>query len=226
MRVLAIAHGLNQLAGIGLPLREILAQRAREPSRNRRVIARCARIGPRRQVLAQSKVGAAVNLHGRQHPLHVGDVGADTDVGVVLGGRADHRRPSDVDVLDTFVEGRALGGGRLERIEVHIDQIDAADPVLLHRRRMLGRVAVGEDAAVDDGVQRLDPPVHHLGKAGEVRHIFHRQAGVGDRLAGAAGRDQLDAKANQRGGRLNQAGLVGHGNQRALDGNAVGGRGK
>jgi hypothetical protein len=33
---------------------------------------------------------------------------------------------------------------------------------------MLGIVAHREQAAVDLGVQRLDPPVHHLGKAGKL----------------------------------------------------------
>ena len=43
------------------------------------------------------------------------------------------------------------------------------------------------------GMQRLDPPVHHLGKAGEVGDVLDLQPGRGDRLRGAAGRDQFDA---------------------------------
>ena len=40
----------------------------------------------------------------------------------------------------------------------------------------------GQQAAVHRGMQRLDPAVHHLGKAGEVR-IAHREPGIGERLA-------------------------------------------
>ena len=67
------------------------------------------------------------------------------------------------------------------------------------------------------GMQRLHAAVHHLGKAGELGHVAHLQAGVGERLAGAAGRDQLDAVAGERAGELDQAGLVGHGEQGAGD---------
>ena len=117
------------------------------------------------------------------------------DVVVVLGRGADHRRSADVDVLDAVVEGRALRDRRLERIEIDHQQIDRRDAVLLHRCRVRGVVADRQQAAMHLRMQRLHPAVHHLGKAGEVRHVAHLQAGVGERLGGAAGRDQLDAVA-------------------------------
>ena len=58
-------------------------------------------------------------IHDRQHEL------------VVLGRRAEHGRPADVDVLDGVLERHVgLGDGHLERIEVHRDQVDRADAVL------------------------------------------------------------------------------------------------
>ena len=48
------------------------------------------------------------------------------------------------------------------------------------------------------GMQRLDPAVHHLGKAGELGDVRHLQPGRGDRLGGAAGGDQFDAMAGER----------------------------
>ena len=51
-------------------------------------------------------------------------------------------------------------------------------PVLLERGHVLGIVADGEDAAVDARVQRLDPAVEHLGKAGDLGDVAHRQPGV------------------------------------------------
>ncbi len=63
----------------------------------------------------------------------VGRLDHHGDVGVVLGGGADHRRPADVDVFDAIVESRAFGDGGLERIEVHHQQIDRLDAVLVHR---------------------------------------------------------------------------------------------
>ena len=64
-------------------------------------------------------------------------------------------------------------------------------------------------------VQRLDPAVHHFGKAGEVRDVLDLKPGRRDRLRGAAGGDQLDAVACQRAGEFDQSGLVGNGQQSA-----------
>ena len=58
-----------------------------------------------------------------------------------------------------------------ERVEIDHDQVDRRDAVLGHRRGMLGIVAHAEQAAMDLGVERLDPPVHHFGKAGEVADV-------------------------------------------------------
>ena len=61
------------------------------------------------------------------------------------------------------------------------------------------------------GVQRLDPAVHHFGKAGQLRDVLDLQAGGRDGLGGAAGGDELDAVAGERLGKFDQAGLVGNG---------------
>ena len=59
----------------------------------------------------------------------------------------------------------------LERVEVDADEVDRLDAVLLHRGDVLGVVALGEQAAVDLRVQRLDPAVHHLGEAGDLADV-------------------------------------------------------
>ena len=84
---------------------------------------------------------------------------------------------------------------------------------------MLGVVADRQQAAVHQGMQRLDPAIHHFGKAGDVGDVAHRQPGIGQRLTGAAGGDQFHALLRQRAGELDQPGLVGHGQQSA--GNAA-----
>ena len=63
-------------------------------------------------------------------------------------------------------------------------------------------MAAREDAAVDLGVQRLDAAVHHLGKAGDVRDVDDRQAGIGEGLGRAAGRDQLESARGERRGQM------------------------
>ena len=90
---------------------------------------------------------------------------------------------------------------RLERIEVAHDQVDRLDAVFLQRGPVLGIVAHGEDAAVDVRMQRLDPAVEHLRKAGDLGDLAHRQAGLGKRLARASRGDQLDCQGRQGRGR-------------------------
>jgi hypothetical protein len=76
-----------------------------------------------------------------------------------------------------------LGHGRFERIEVDHDQVDRADLVFGHRGGVLGIVAHGQQPAVDHRVQRLDPAVHHLGKAGQFGNVLYRQPASRSALA-------------------------------------------
>ncbi len=142
---------------------------------------------------------------GAQLLEHGGVVGRrrdDADVLVVLGRRPHHGRAADVDELDGGVGG--------ERVEVRHHQVDGIDAVGRQVVEVLGLGAVGEDAAVDLGVEGLDPPAEHLGRAGHLRHL-----GVGDaRLAqlgrGVAAGDQLPAQVGEALGQLDQALLVVH----------------
>ncbi len=71
--------------------------------------------------------------------------------------------------------------------------------MLLHRGGVFRVIADREEAAVDFGVERLDAAVHHFGKAGDLRHIHHRQAEVAQEFGRAAGADQLDAELGHEG---------------------------
>ena len=73
--------------------------------------------------------------------------------------------------------------------------------------------AIREHAAVDRGMERLDPAVEHLGEpVTAATSVTGRPA---SRSAGrAAGRDQLEALGDQPAGEVDQAVLVGHRQQR------------
>ena len=88
--------------------------------------------------------------------------------------------------------------------------------------RVVG-AAAAEQAAVHHRVQRLDPAVHHFGEAGDVADVAHRQARVAQRFGGAAGGEQFDAQRGQGAREVDQAGLVGNGQQGPADGQSVGG---
>ena len=80
---------------------------------------------------------------------------------------------------------------------------------------------VCEEARVHGRVQRADAPVEVLGIPRHVGDLGDGQAGVGDGLRGAAGRDDLDARLHERGRELDEPALVAHGDQRALHGHHV-----
>ena len=140
---------------------------------------RCARLNP-----PARRSGDDVGVVGRF------DHGGDTRM--ILRGGPDHRGTTDVDLLDAVVYGRPGRDGGAERVEVHDDQIEGLDAQLLQLVEMTGQPGVGEQPAVDLGVQRLHPTVETLREAGDLLDLLHRQAGLGDRRRRIAGGDQVD----------------------------------
>jgi hypothetical protein len=140
----------------------------------------------------------------------IGRIGDDRHVGVVLGRRAHHARAADVDVLDDLVARRPAHHRFLERVEVDHDEVDRADLVRFHRRRVFRVVAHCEQAAMDQRVERLDPPVHHLGKAGHVGYVLHVEPRIAHRARGSARGNQLDSGLGQLRAEVRQTALVGH----------------
>ena len=57
-------------------------------------------------------------------------------------------------------------------------------------------VATAENATVYLGMQGLDPAVHHLGEAGVVGDLGHRQARIGQQLGGTTGGEQATPRAS------------------------------
>src|SRR5690606_34534715 len=106
---------------------------------------------------------------------------------VVLGGRAQHGRATDVDVLDGVLEGAVRARRRLpEWVQVDDQQVDATDAVLFDGLEMLGHVATCQQAPVYLGVQGLDAAVEDFGGAGVVGHFLNLQAAFGQQLGSAA----------------------------------------
>jgi len=51
-----------------------------------------------------------------------------------------------------------------------------------------------QQAAVDQGMEGLDPAIQHLGKARVLADVFDLEAGFAQDFGGAAGADELDAE--------------------------------
>ena len=106
-----------------------------------------------------------------------------------------------------------LGRRLAERVQVHADEVDRRDPVLGDRRHVLGEVAAREQAAVHRGVQGLHAAVEHLRELRHVGDVGDGEAGGAQGLGGAAGGEQGEAEGAESGGELDQAGLVGDGEE-------------
>jgi hypothetical protein len=105
--------------------------------------------------------------------------------------------------------------GLLEGVEVDHQQVDATDAVLVERAHVLGKVATGEQSAVDLRVQRLHAAVEHLRETGVLGHFGHGEPLFGKKLRGAAGGQEVHAQFGERAGEVDDSGLVRHADQRA-----------
>ena len=210
VRILAVAQVCDLLVGVRPGGRKALIGARREPCRDRRLIARgageCLGGQTRAQRQRQQSPGPA---QCAEHLLVVGRVDDHGRKGAVLGGRADHRRPADVDVLDDLRRvGVAARDGLLEGVQVHAHQIDLLD-LLLGRGLQVGvLVATGEQPRIEAWMKRLDAPLHDLGEAGELLDRAHGHAGAGELARRASRGDDLHAQTLQAAGEVDDPALV------------------
>ena len=160
---------------------------ARKPSGNRGIICRRGGIGLGGKLAAERQRGCPPGLRQFIDQCGiVGRIGNDRHKGMVLGRRSHHRGATDVDIFNRFITAGTARNRRLERVEIDHHQIDRADRVGLHRGHMFGIVAHCQQSAVNDGVQRLDPAIHHFGKAGQFGNVAYRQTRFAQGLGRAA----------------------------------------
>ncbi len=230
MRVLAVAHVLRldelhvvgareQAAIFGAELLGALVDAA-EVVGDHAVIAGGVLERLERQVEALG-IGQPAVLQVVDHCRVVLGVDHDGDILVVLRRAADHGRAADIDILDGVRQGATgLGHGGGERVEVDRHQIDRRDAVLGHDCTV--QITTAEDAAVDLRMQGLHPAIHHFREAGVVGDFDGGDAILAQQLEGATGGQDLDAKGFEFTGEVDDAGLVGHADQRAAHGKAGG----
>ena len=97
MRILAIAEDRLAAERQGDPLREVHARLDVQVPGDRRIVgAGRAKRGPRQVCAGLLSNHAAAGLHLRDDTVVLIRAGQHSDVPVVLGSRADHRRAADV----------------------------------------------------------------------------------------------------------------------------------
>jgi len=106
---------------------------------------------------------------------------------VVLGARAHHCRPADVDLLDDLGWCRTARRGRGKGIEIDHEQLERADAEAVHGLDVRRIRRVGQQTGVHMGVQRLDSSAEDLGKPGDLLDRRDRDAELADPGRGGAG---------------------------------------
>ena len=163
--------------------------------------------------IGRNQAAGAVHLLGN-HPI-VRAVHHDHHVRVILGRRAHHRGPADIDILD---RGREAGVGffhhLLEGIKVDYYQVDRFQVMLGHLAAMRRHVAPGQDTAVDPRMQGLDSSVQDLRKSSEFADRLDLETVLIERRFGATGGQQFDPMTDQRRGKFAQAAFVCYSEQR------------
>ena len=82
---------------------------------------------------------------------------------MILGGRPQHCRAANVDVLDGVLKRTVGLGHRFTKwVQVHDQEVNALDAVLLDRLHVLGCVTPCQQAAMDLGVQGFDAPIQNF----------------------------------------------------------------
>ena len=136
---------------------------------------------------------------------------------MVLGRSPDHRRASDVDILDCLLVGAVgPGHGRGKWVEIHCEQIDGLDAVLAHD--LFIHSAAPEKSAVDLRMKGFDAASHDFGKAGVLGDFLDGNTVTNQEVGRTSGGEQLDAALLQLARELDDPGLVGDAQQCATYG--------
>ena len=171
------------------------------------------------QSAAQGEAGdTVVLLQLRQHVVVLVRLAHHRHVREILGRGAQHGHAADVNVGERLVQGEvAVSRHGLEGVEVDDDQIDERQVVSGGVSHLIGLVALGENAAVQAGMQGFDPAAEHLRQAGHVLHGHDRNAVILQGGCGAAGGQDFDVVAPQLLHKGDKALLVRHADEGALD---------
>ena len=125
-------------------------------------------------------------LHLRRNHLVVAGRSDDRYVAKIFGGGANHRRPTNVDSFDHLLQlDSGLGGGLLERVEIHHHHVNRLDAVLGDCRLMGWVIPAMQNSSVHLWVKRLHPSVKHLGESGQLGNILHCNAAIAQQFCRA-----------------------------------------
>ena len=131
---------------------------------------------------------------------------------MVLGRRSHHGWATNINILDrcgqvTVGVGHSSGKG----IQVYYYHIYGLNSVLGHYAVIFA--ATAEDSAMHFRVQGFDPAIHHLWKAGVVRHLSDCDRIITQQAKGAPSREYFYTLLGESLGKFNNAGFIGNTDQ-------------
>ena len=161
---------------------------------------------------------AIMSAHLFEHCIIERRIGNDCDRSEILRRTAQHRRTSNIDVLDALSEISTTCDRLLEFVEIHDNHVDHLDAMLFSLVHVALKIATGEQATVYAWMQRLHAPIHHLR---ELRDRIDRRDGNArffEHTCRTASRDDLNTEfLHESRSEFSDAGLVGDREQCAFD---------
>ena len=117
---------------------------------------------------------------------------------MILRGSPDHRRPTDINVLDCFCAGDSRrSDGCFKRIEVDHDKIERFDPVGSEIGAVVGLTRIGQNSSVNHRVESLHSAAKHFGGAGYRLDRRYWKPGGRDIRCCRPRRHEVDARSDK-----------------------------
>jgi hypothetical protein len=131
---------------------------------------------------------------------------------VILGGAAEHRWATDVDVFDR-VDQRDIwfGYSFFEWIQVHHHQIDRGDLMFCDSGFMLFVTSDIEESTVNQRMKGLHPAIQHFRETGVLTDVFDGQTRLAKNPGGTSGGKEFDPGVGEGLGEGDEPRLVGNG---------------
>ena len=166
-------------------------------------------VGLSRELQTSLNLGIALSLDLLENLCIVRRVAHYGHILVVLCCRTQHRRATDIDVLDSLSHLYALlGNGLTEWVEVDADHIDELDTILAQRLEVALQIATSQQTTVHLWVQGLYTTITDFWETCYIADADGLHSILLQKALGTACSDNLPAKRLQTADKLNQACLV------------------
>ena len=170
-------------------------------------------IGLCRELKACLTLGVATLLNLGDDTLIVLRVANNSYIAVVLGCRTQHRRATDVDILDSILHLYiGLGDGLTEGIEIYTYHINKLNSVVLQRLEVALIITACQKTTVHLGVEGLNTAITNLREARNLADADSLNTAILQQLLGTASGDNLPAQTAKIAAEIHNTRLIANAN--------------